>query len=164
MKSYPFRFLLNLTLLLSLSAFVADITHVSPFLFPFLPFFFVFVSYEKNQTRRIATTIIAVALYSQMTTPLPFVFLVIVSILLLISSTAVFRITSFDIEVIISLAVVANVVLLFSAYSVLIFRNTGEIPFGEVWGKVFVPSIIAIALVFFFQYPLQTIFKRDTWL
>ena len=164
MKSYPFRFLLNLTLILVVSAFLLDITHVSPLTIPLIPFFFAFVSYEKNRTRKIVTVVIALVLYSQVTTPFPFVFLAIISIVLLISSEAIFRITSFDIEVIVSLAVISNIILLFSAYAVLVFRNTGKIPFGEIGWKVVFPSMMAIVLIFFFQYSLHTIFKRDTWL
>lgn len=164
MKSYPFKFLLQLVLLLVMGAFLLDIINISPFTIPLLPLFFAIISYEKKPSRKIITTIFAILLYSQVTTPLPFLFLVILSIVLLIASTAIFKVTSFDLDIIVSIAVISNIFLLFIIYSVLLFRNTGEIPFNELWTKVFFPSALFIIIAFFFQRSIQDIFRRDTWL
>ena len=119
---------------------------------------------EKKPSRKIITAIFAMLLYSQVTTPLPFLFLILLSAILLIASTAIFKVTSFDLDIIVSIAVITNIFLLFVVYSALLFRNTGEIPFSELWTKVFFPSAFFIFVAFFFQRSIQNIFRRDTWL
>lgn len=164
MKSFDLKFLIKTVILFGALAFFLDVAHISPFTVPLLPLFFALISYEKNRSKKMGIIIFAMLTYSQLGTPLPLTFLVIISALLLLASSAIFKITSFDIEIVISIAVITNISLVFSAYAILILRNSGTIPFGEIWMKVLFPSLLTIAIVIFFQYPLHTLFKRDTWL
>ncbi len=164
MKSYPFKFLFALVILVAVFSFVIDALHVPPFLLPVLPFFFAVVSREKNRFRRIITIITAMILYSQTAAPLPILFLILITVVLSISSASLFKITTFDIEVVVSLTLIVNSGLIFMLEAILIVRHTGALPWTAIWNSFLLPSLASVVLVFLLQRHIRTIFKRDTWL
>ncbi len=138
--------------------------NIPPFIFPHVPMFVIFTCSEKSIKKKLITLISAMLLYSQLATPLPFIFLFIVSIQIYIAAHSVFNVSVFD----------YSLSALISGIFIQLILNLNNMAFVFIFTGSLMPQFIFINTLFssgilffaylFFKPGIDKIFIKDTWL
>ncbi|MBO4711895.1 hypothetical protein J5681_08280 [bacterium] len=164
MKTLSFKFVFELLLAFALFSFILYSLEVSQFLFPHFPIVATILYTEKNARKRITYMILATLIYSQVATPLPFLFILTVSTQIYLLTIAFFASTAFDYSLTALLnAILASFIMNFDK---ILYRYafTGEI---SAFSLLFPAAFSAFLLIFLFvvfKPKVDTLFYKETWL
>ena len=96
MKTLSFKFVFELLLAFAVFSFILYSLEVSQFLFPHFPIVATILYTEKNVRKRLTYIVLATLIYSQVASPLPFLFILTVSTQVYLLTIAFFASTAFD--------------------------------------------------------------------
>ena len=135
-----------------------------PFAFPHIPMFVIFICSEKNIKKKLIILIAGMLLYSQMATPLPFIFLFIISLQIYIAAHSVFNVSVFDysLSALISGIFIQLILNLNTMLYIIVF--TGKLQIYSTLIYTVFSSGILLFIYLFLKPHIDKIFIKDTWL
>ncbi|MBP5406905.1 hypothetical protein J6Z19_07130 [bacterium] len=164
MKTLSFKFVFELLLTFSLFSFILYSLEVSQFLFPHFPIVITILYTEKNLRKRITYMVIATLLYSQVASPLPFLFILTVALQIYFLTVSFFASTAFD----------YSLTALFNAIFASLMMNFDKILYSYVFtgslsafSFLFPSAFSVLTLIFLFvvfKPKVDTLFFKETWL
>jgi len=152
---------LTLFLMFSLFLFLAGLP---PFAFPHIPMFVIYICSEKNLNKKITFLIAALLLYSQIATPIPFIFLIIVSIQIYMAARTVFNVSVFDFSLSALISGIFIQIILNVNRMIYYYIFSGSLPLYSTLIYIGFSSGILLSFFLFFKPGIDRIFIKDTWL
>lgn len=164
MKTLSFKFVFELLLAFSVFSFILYSLEVSQFLFPHFPIVTTILYTEKNLRKRLTYIVAATLLYSQVATPLPFLFILTVSAQVYILTVAFFASTAFEYSLTALInTILASLIMNFDKF-LYTYVFTGELSaFSFVFPSLF-SAFVLIFLFVVFKPKVDVLFYKETWL
>ena len=164
MKTLSFKFVFELLLFFALFSFILYSLEVSQFLFPHLPIVITILYTEKNLRKRMTYIILATLLYSQVASPLPFLFILTVVAQIYILTVAFFTSTAFDYSLTALLNAIFSSLMMNFDKILYTYTFTGEISAFSFLFPSLLSAFMLIALFVLFKPEVDKLFYKETWL
>ena len=164
MKTLSFKFVFELLLAFAVFSFILYSLEVSQFLFPHFPIVATILYTEKNVRKRLTYIVLATLIYSQVASPLPFLFILTVSTQVYLLTIAFFASTAFDYSLTALLnTILASLMINFDKV-LYTYTFTGEISaFSFLFPSAF-SAFLLIFLFIVFKPKVDSLFYKETWL
>ncbi len=162
MKSFRFKFLTLSTLFFASISLIPLLFNFSQFYLPNVAFFATLLAFESKIKKKIFFSLLFLLLFFQFS-ELPLIFILILYIQYAIISSKMFKITTFDLPVVVFLIIFTLHIVAIVDESILlyIFSGSFHIKYGIL--KILSGFFISLIVFIYFKTRIRELFKKDSW-
>ena len=162
MKNFSFKFLTLSTLFLASISLLPFLFNFSQFYIPNVAFFTTLLAFESKIKKQIFLSLVFVILFLQFS-DLPLIFIFVLYLQYAIVSLKMFKITTFDLPIVVFLIIFTLHLIAIVDESILLYIFSGSFHLKIGIFKIISGFVITLIIFIYFKTSIRELFKKDSW-